>query len=199
MNTLAELYEAKKKCQACHLRAGCHQVVVGTGRYDSPALVVVGEAPGENEDLEGEPFVGMAGQLLREVLRETRILNRRNTLVTNILGCRPPKNKFPKDDSPSICMAKWLSNEISIAKPRRMLLLGGQALWHVAGLEGITACRGQWYNAMGVRTMATYHPSYVLRCEGDGKMSIRKEFEGDIMEVASEVASLQKASQEAAT
>lgn len=188
--SLAELYEQKKLCQACVLRSACQQVVVGTGQYENPTLMVVGEAPGSDEDIQGEPFVGRAGQLLREALRETSILNRRNTLISNTLGCRPPKNKFPTDDSPSICVSKWLMNEINEAKPQRMLLLGGQALKYVAGLEGITACRGQWYNVMGVRTMATYHPSYVLRCDDDGRLNVRKDFEGDIAAVAEEVAEL---------
>lgn len=189
-SNLTELYDEKIHCNACRLRAGCTQVVRGTGCMTNPILMIIGESPGEREDLEGEPFVGASGQLLREVIRETKILNRRNTLITNVLGCRPPKNKFPKDDSPAICMAKWLSNEISMAKPHRMLLLGGSALSHVAGMDGISSCRGQWYNVMGIRTMATYHPSYILRCDRDGKMSVHKEFEGDVMEIASEVASI---------
>jgi DNA polymerase len=191
MNQIEELYLRKKECTSCGLRSGCTQVVTGTGQTDSPILLVIGEAPGQDEDLAGEPFIGRAGQLLREVIRETKILNRHNTLISNVLGCRPPKNKFPTDESPSVCVSKWLLKEIEIAKPERMLLIGGQALWHVAGIKKITMARGQWYDIKGIRTMATFHPSYVLRCEGEGKMQIRKMMEEDVMEIATEVMQLE--------
>lgn len=107
-------------------------------------------------------------------------------------NCRPPKNKFPTDETPSICVSKWLDKEIELAKPARMLLVGGQALKHVAGKKGITACRGQWYDVKGIRTMATFHPSYVLRQEGEGKNQFRSILERDVGEVALEVADIEK-------
>jgi DNA polymerase len=191
MNDLEKLYEEMRGCKACGLRQGCTQVVTAVGQTESPLLLAVGEAPGGEEDTVGEPFVGRAGQMLREVIRETRILNRNNTLISNLLHCRPPKNKFPNDESASICVSKWLLKEIETAKPQRMLLIGGKALQYVANMEGITACRGKWYDIRGIRTMATFHPSYVLRCEGEGKMQIRKLMEQDIGEVAEEVRQLE--------
>jgi len=187
---LQALYREMLQCQACKLRAACTQVVPAEGCTESPLLLVVGEAPGADEDMEGRPFVGRAGQLLREVIRETGILNKRNTLISNVVMCRPPKNKFPTDKSPKICATKWLFQEIEMARPQRMLLLGSKALWHVAGMKGITENRGQWYNIRGVRTMATFHPSYILRCESEGKVQVRREFEDDIMEVAEEIKSI---------
>lgn len=187
MNELDSLYEEMKSCSACKLRAGCSQVVTSIGQTSAPILLAIGEAPGGDEDAEGVPFVGRAGRVLREALRETGILNKGNTLVTNVLHCRPPKNKFPTDESPSICVGRWLSREIELAAPQRMLLLGAKPLFYVAGLSGIKANRGRWMNVRGIRTMATYHPSYVLRSEREGKMDARRAFEDDIGEVAGEV------------
>jgi DNA polymerase len=149
--------------------------------------MIVGEAPGADEDEKGEPFIGPAGEILREVVRATKILNKSNTLITNVCKCRPPKNKFPKDESADICMSNWFWKEFEIAKPERMLLLGSTPLKYVANMEGITACRGQWYRIKGVRTMATFHPSYILRTDRDGTMYQRNMFESDINEVAAEV------------
>lgn len=189
---LEALYSEMRACQACRLRDGCSQVVPGTGQFESPRLLIVGEAPGEDEDREGEPFVGRCGQLLREVIRQTGVLNRTNTLISNTVKCRPPQNKFPRDECPAICVSQWLSREIAVAKPERMLLLGGMALKHVAGMDGIKSLRGRWHEVRGVRTMATYHPSYIMRCDNMGDIMARKMFERDINEVAQEVKRLEE-------
>jgi DNA polymerase len=186
--TLVALYEEMKSCNACGLREMCRQVVPSVGQTDAPRLLIIGEAPGEQEDIQGEPFVGVAGKLLRLVLRETGVLNRANTLIANTIRCRPPNNKFPRDECPSICVGKWLNQEIALAKPDRMLLLGNVPLKYVAGLTGITRMRGQWISARGIRTMPTFHPSYVMRQENEGDPSARSDFESDIGEVAREVA-----------
>jgi DNA polymerase len=191
MNALDKLYEDMKKCKSCGLRESCSQVVTAVGQTESPLLLLVGESPGQEEDTLGEPFVGKAGQLLREVIRETKVLNKNNTLISNTIHCRPPKNKFPSDEVASTCVSAWLLKEIELAKPERMLLIGSKALWYVARMEGITACRGKWYDIRGIRTMATFHPSYVLRCEGEGKTQIRKLMEQDIGDVAEEVQKLE--------
>lgn len=190
--SLIDLYNAKKECTACSLRKGCTQVVPGSGKMDHPILMIIAESPGESEDEEGEPLIGRAGQTLREVLRATKIINRTNTLLTNVLGCRPPHNKFPTDESASICVGKWLSREITIASPKRLLLLGNVPLKYVAGLAGITTHRGKWIEAMNVRSMPTYHPSYVLRQDGHGDMQTRTLWERDIEEMAKEVKQIQE-------
>ena len=191
MSELDDLYGEMKGCSLCKLRAGCTQVVTSIGCTDKPKVLIIGEAPGEDEDAEGEPFIGKAGQCLRNVLRDTGILNRSNCLITNTVKCRPPKNKFPSDDIAGICVGKWLLKEIELAKPERMILLGNTPLQFVANMTGITSCRGQWYSIRGIRTMATYHPSYVLRCDSSGRMMhIRNDFEHDIAEVADEAGGL---------
>ena len=190
--TLPDLIKEMKNCSACKLRGGCIQVVPPVGQYEKPSLLIIGEASGETEDETGEPFCGRAGQCLREVLRETKVINRKNTMISNVVKCRPPGNKFPKDECPDICISRWLWKEIELAAPKRILLLGGVPLKYVAGMDGITACRGQWYSVKGIRTMATYHPSYVMRCDQDDRLAFkRREFEGDISEMATEVAKLQ--------
>ena len=150
-------------------------------------LFICGESPGSDEDEQGEPFVGRAGQCLRVVLRDTKVINRSNTIISNVIRCRPPGNKFPEDESASICVSSWLFKEIELTKPKRMMLLGNRALKHVAGMSGISSVRGNWIIARGIRTMPTFHPSYVMRRERDGDMQAREQFERDIFEVAQEV------------
>jgi len=187
MSELAKLYEEMKGCQACRLRKTCRQVVTAVGNVENPALMIIGESPGESEDIAGEPFVGQAGQVLRAVLRETNIINRDNTLISNVIRCRPPANKFPTDECPSICVSRWLRREIGLAKPKRMLLMGNTPLEFVAGLTGITSARGKWLSVMGIRTMSTFHPSYILRKDREGDRGERARFEQDINEVAAEI------------
>lgn len=186
------LVEEMKACNACHMRSGCQQVVPPVGAFSNPILLIVAEAPGQSEDECGEPLCGPAGQLLREVLRGTKILNRSNTVLSNVMKCRPPKNKFPKDDCPTLCFGKWLAKEIDILKPERMLLLGNVPLEYVANMDGITRARGNWLLARGVRSMPTFHPSYILRTDRDGMHFHRDTFESDIAEVAREVASIEE-------
>jgi len=186
---LNELAVEMKKCSACRLRAGCTQVVCPIGQYISPALVVCAESPGSTENETGEPLIGPAGQCFREVMRKTKILKRTNTLLLNVLNCQPPGNKFPKDDCPKICMAQWTWKIIELAKPKRMLLLGATPLKFIAELDGISKLRGQWFNIRGIRTLATFHPSFILRQDNAGIMSYREMFTNDINEIAKEVES----------
>ena len=190
--TLDQLYTEMLQCQACKLRAGCSRVVPAVGQRTNPTVMIIGESPGQQEDERGEPFVGRAGEVLREVLRRVG-LNRTNTLITNVVKCRPPGNKFPEDDCPDICVSKWLIEEINLARPKCLLLVGGRSLNHVAKLDGITKRRGQWITVHGIKAMATFHPSYVLRMENGSKddsavlLMYRNMFISDITEVAKEV------------
>lgn len=190
--SMEKLIDKMLGCTLCSMRKGCTQVVPPTGNLTNPILLIIGESPGQQEDEYGEQFIGEAGQLLREVLRETKILNRSNTAISCVLKCRPPKNKFPKDESASICFSTWLSEEIKILKPQRMLLLGSVPLEYVAKMDGITRCRGNWVTAHGIRTIATFHPSYIIRTDRDGMKVHRDVFERDIFEVAGEVAEIEK-------
>lgn len=187
---LEELYEKSKGCSACGLRAGCQQVLGGVGQVESPKLLIIGEAPDQEEDEEGAAFIGRASKCLRNALRDTGVLDRSNTLLTYVLKCRPPGDKFPKAETARICMSLWLDKEIALAKPARMLLLGNVPLKHVANKDKVTLCRGHWYDVKGIRTMVTFHPKYVLRQDSQGDMYTRQCFESDIEAVAKEVQSL---------
>ncbi len=190
--SLQQLYEKMKDCKACKVRSGCFQVVGGAGQMERPKLLIIGEAPSKDDDNTGEPLSGGEGECLRDALRTTKILNKMNTLYTNVLKCAPT-DKFPKGDPAMICTMLWLSKEIELAQPKRMILLGNTPLKYVAGMEKVTTCRGNWYDVKGIRTMVTYHPRFVMREDARGDMHARQCFEQDIMEVAKEVAELEKA------
>jgi uracil-DNA glycosylase family 4 len=187
---MAGICAEMKDCRSCRMREGCIQVVPPTG--SGSTLLICGEAPGEEEDERAEPFCGDCGQLLRQYLRQTGVIKRSNTTITNVLNCRPPHNKFPKDNCAEVCYALWLSRIIRELQPKLMLLLGNTPLEYVAGLHGITASRGRWIVARGIRTMPTYHPSYVMRCLSGGNIKEVKQFELDISAVAKEVSLLEQ-------
>jgi DNA polymerase len=161
--------EAKLSCRSCEVGMAYDQVVPSDGDTIHPVVMVIGEAPGKDELTQGSPFVGKCGKLLRNNLRVCGC-HSGNTVITNVLPCRPPKNKFPKDnDLVKSCVNKWLMEEIKILKPSIILLVGSTPLKFVLGMKGITSCRGKWYPLKGmgfpVICMPTYHPSYVLRKE----------------------------------
>jgi DNA polymerase len=155
-------------CQKCpHLAAARTQVVFGVGDIHSP-LMFVGEAPGADEDQQGEPFVGRAGQLLTRII-ETMGLGRDRVYIGNILKCRPDTpgqqsgNRKPTADEMKTCLP-YLLEQIEIIGPRVLVALGATA---VEGLFGrvmpITRVRGTWLDFRGIPTMPTYHPAYLLR------------------------------------
>lgn len=190
-----KIYAEMKSCTACPMRATCTQVVTYDGILDdTPLLLICGEAPGKDEDEKGIPFVGDSGRILREALRATKILKKNNTIISNVLKCRPVANKFPTNkDIPQLCVSKWLDKEIAAIEPKRMLLLGNVPLFHLAGMKGIRTIRGTWLTVKGIRTLPTYHPSYVIRQMNEGDMEARADFFQDVMTVAEEVAQLQEA------
>lgn len=183
INFFGEMY----RCTTCGLRKRCTQVVLPTGNTENPILLIIGESPGKEEDEIGLPFVGLSGKLLRNILRDTKNINKLNTCITNTIKCRPPGNKFPIKEIPEICTSKWLYEEIKIFNPKLLLILGNIPLKWVARLEGITYCRGKWIESMGIRTMPTFHPSYVLRKDNEGDLEARRLFTQDIFEVSNEM------------
>ncbi len=153
--------EESSHCKRCHLREGATQVVFGTGSIKSP-FMMVGEGPGAQEDLEGEPFVGRAGQLLDRILKAIN-LNRNDVYITNVVKCRPPNNRQPSVEEMAVCKT-WLEKEIKIVKPLFIVLLGATALKGLVEPGGkITRMRGQWLEKNGMLYMPTYHPAALLR------------------------------------
>lgn len=148
-------------CTRCPLHQGRTQMVFGVGNPDSP-LMIVGEGPGEQEDLQGEPFVGRAGQLLTKMLAAIN-LRREDVYITNIVKCRPPNNRTPFDEEMDACIP-ILRQQFAVIRPRLLLTLGAAATRAIIDRNAkITKIRGQWFERNGVRMMATYHPAYLLR------------------------------------
>jgi len=180
-----EFEEQKRLCKACSVGSDYNCVVCSDGCKEKPIVMVVGEAAGQTETEIGKPFVGKAGKLLRSKLNKFGFRTH-NTIITNVIPCRPLNNKFP-DDTKMVqeCVNRWLAIEISILKPKFIILLGNQPLKYVLGQSGITSNRGIWYEHCGIKIMPTYHPSYVIRKlnMSDGA-DIEAEFEMDLREVA---------------
>lgn len=164
----ADFLEFREKvlaCTQCGLCKGRTQVVFGVGPLDAP-LMFVGEAPGEDEDRQGEPFVGRAGQLLTKTLKKVGV-ERGRVYIANILKCRPPGNRTPQPDEMSACMP-WLLRQIKFVKPRILCALGNIAVQALlATRTGITQLRGKYHEAHGLKIFPMFHPAYILRNMGE--------------------------------
>lgn len=155
-------------CVRCtHLAASRRNVVFGVGNIDSP-LMFVGEAPGADEDLQGEPFVGAAGQLLTKIISATG-LTRSDVYIANILKCRPDTpgqtagNRKPTAEEMQTCIP-FLHEQIDLVQPKVIVALGATAVEGLLGKTlGITKLRGNWQTYRGIPLMPTYHPAYLLR------------------------------------
>ena len=163
----AELRQRAQACIQCsHLVAARKQVVFGVGALDAP-LMFVGEAPGADEDDQGEPFVGAAGKLLTRII-QTMGLSRETVYIANILKCRPDTpgqssgNRKPTPEEMQTCIP-FLHEQIDLIRPQVLVGLGGTALEGLLGKGGITRLRGQWHSYRGIPLMPTYHPAFLLR------------------------------------
>lgn len=164
MSTWSALEEACKSCVKCPLYETRTNVVFGTGIKDAE-IMLVGEGPGENEDLQGEPFVGKAGQLLDDMLKIIGLDRKTNVYIANVVKCRPPKNRDPLNSEQDACM-DWLRNQYSLIKPKIVICLGRIAANALIHRDfKITKEHGQWFNKSGVQFIAIYHPSALLRDE----------------------------------
>ena len=160
--------EALACAQCAHLVSTRTQVVFGVGTVHAD-LMLIGEAPGLDEDKEGEPFVGAAGQLLTKIIEATG-LDRDKVYIANILKCRPDTpgkvygNRKPRPEEMETCFP-WVKRQIEIIQPKVMVALGGTAVEGLLGKmpSGITRLRGNWQEYRGVPVMPTFHPSYLLR------------------------------------
>jgi len=160
-SNLAELNFAIKDCLKCKYGATRNKFVFGTGNPNADILLV-GEAPGADEDLKGEPFVGKAGQLLDRILAAIN-LNRNTVYIANVVKCRPPGNKTPEESDYLTCLP-YLKKQIDLIKPKFMLLLGSVALQALFGKSyKITQWRGKVIHYKDIAAIPTYHPAYLLR------------------------------------
>jgi DNA polymerase len=165
--TLPQILADIGDCRRCRLHEGRHKLVFGVGNPTAP-LVFVGEGPGADEDAQGIPFVGRAGQLLTQMIentakREGIALTRADVYICNVVKCRPPDNRTPEPDEMEIC-GQFLARQLAAIRPKAICVLGGTAARALTGhKEGVTKMRGKWYQWREVPVMVTYHPSYLLR------------------------------------
>jgi DNA polymerase len=159
----AELQDTVSQCQLCELHGSRTQTVFGTGNRNADWLVI-GEAPGKDEDLQGEPFVGRAGQLLNAMLLAAG-LKREQVYIANILKCRPPNNRDPRPEE-VVCCEPYLARQIALIQPRIILAVGRIAAQNLLKTDTpIGKLRGtvHRYADTGIPVVATYHPAYLLR------------------------------------
>ena len=159
-----ELEKSCGNCKKCALYETRHNVVFGVGNKNAEVMFV-GEGPGENEDLQGEPFVGKAGQLLDVMLKIIGLDRGKNIYIANIVKCRPPRNRDPLNSEQDACIS-WLRNQYALIRPKIVVCLGriaANALIHPD--FKITKEHGQWFDKDGVKFTAIYHPSALLRDE----------------------------------
>ena len=161
---LAAVRAAAEACTRCRLAQGRQKVVFGAG---NPAadLMLIGEAPGAEEDKQGLPFVGAAGELLTKII-QAMDLRREDVYIANILKCRPPGNRDPQPDEIAACRG-FLERQIELIQPKVIVALGRIAAQALLGNDSpIGQMRGQWYRVRGVPAMVTYHPAALLRNQG---------------------------------
>lgn len=156
-----ELEKECRQCRRCSLCETRHNVVFGVGPRDAE-VVFIGEGPGEQEDLQGEPFVGRAGKLLDDML-ELIDLDRTKLYIANMVKCRPPQNRDPLNIEQEACSV-WLKRQLALLRPRIIVCLGRiAAMAYIKPDFKITREHGQWTVKDGVMTMALYHPAALLR------------------------------------
>jgi DNA polymerase len=187
--TLEELRAAIGDCRRCKLWPGRTHLVFGVG---NPAanLMFIGEGPGRDEDLAGEPFVGRAGQLLTDIITKGMGLKREDVYIANVVKCRPPENRNPEPDEVSSC-EPFLKKQIDLVRPKIILALGKFAVQSLLQSKTpITRLRGNWQTYHGIKLMPTFHPAYLLRNPADKKLvwedikKVIKEMRGENSESA---------------
>lgn len=148
-------------CTRCRLAEGRRNVVFGTGNPDA-ALMLIGEGPGEQEDLQGEPFVGPAGSLLNRILKAID-RERQEVYIANVVKCRPPRNRNPEPDEVAACRG-YLERQIDLVAPKVIVLLGAVAARAMLDSNlSVGRLRGRWHSVRGVPARVTYHPAALLR------------------------------------
>ncbi len=159
---LAAVRERLGECTRCRLHEGRTQIVFGDGNPDAE-LLFVGEGPGEQEDLQGIPFVGRAGELLTRMIERGLGIPRSSVYICNIVKCRPPGNRTPLADEVASCRP-FLDAQIDAVRPKVIVALGKPAASLLLGRDiAITKVRGTWHEYRGIPVMPTFHPAFILR------------------------------------
>jgi DNA polymerase len=161
ISTLVEVRKELGDCKRCKLHRTRKTIVFGEGN-EKAKLMFIGEGPGYDEDVQGRPFVGRAGQLLTKILQSIK-LKREEVYITNIIKCRPPQNRNPEPDEIQSCHP-FLMKQISVIQPKIICALGTFSAHTLLNTETkITSLRGKFYNLEGIKVIPTYHPAFLLR------------------------------------
>jgi len=160
MSALEFLASQIRECRLCPLWKSRTNPVPGEGNPHAE-IMIVGEGPGEEEDLQGRPFVGRSGRLLTEALRQAG-LNREDVFITNVVKCRPPNNREPTPEERTTCINNYLLKQIEAVNPRVILLLGSVAVQSLLGIGSVTAVRGKTFEKKGRVYFCTFHPAAAL-------------------------------------
>jgi len=164
IRTLDQLYHHMLECHKCPLADTRTNLVFGVGNHHAE-VVFIGEAPGRQEDLQGEPFVGRAGQLLNKILESIEV-PRDSIYITNILKCRPPENRDPTAQETALCIP-YLEQQLRLIRPKVVVALGRIAAQYLLNSAApINRLRGKVYNRVGSKLIVTYHPAAILRTPG---------------------------------
>lgn len=166
--TWEELVTQCRQCQACPLGGTRRNIVIEAGCRHAP-LMFIGEGPGADEDAQGVPFVGRAGQLLTKMIaaigRDRQSDDPAHAVyIANVVKCRPPRNRVPLPDEAAACIG-YLQRQIELVRPKVIVLLGASALKYLCNKQSIVRWRGNWIDYAGIPVMPTFHPAYVLRFE----------------------------------
>ena len=160
-DTLLKIRTDLGECTRCKLHRTRNKIVFGDGNPKAE-LVFVGEGPGHDEDIQGEPFVGRAGKLLTQMI-EAMSLRREDVYICNVVKCRPPENRLPDKDEIAVC-SPFLLRQLAAIQPKVICCLGAcSAQTLLATNQGISRFRGEWFDFRGSKLIATYHPAYLLR------------------------------------
>ncbi len=184
LDSLLTIIQDIGDCKRCGLHAARNKIVFGSGN-EQARLVFVGEGPGADEDQQGLPFVGRAGQLLTQMIEGTASkegipIKRPDVYICNVVKCRPPENRTPQPDEMEIC-GQFLYRQLQAIKPKAICLLGSTATKAVLNTkEGVTKLRGKWHTWRDIQVMVTYHPSFLLRAYNQ---SAKKEAWEDLKKV----------------
>ncbi len=169
VQTLAELRTEIGDCQRCRLCEKRNTIVFGVGNPDAE-IVFIGEGPGYEEDKQGEPFVGRAGQLLTQIITKGMQMQRSDVYIANVVKCRPPENRNPEPDEIAAC-EPFLAKQLEIIRPKVIIALGKFAAQTLLkDTTPITRLRGKWQSYHGIKLMPTLHPAYLLRNPKDKRL-----------------------------
>ena len=171
MSELENLKAECLDCTRCPLRQGARQVVFGVGN-ENARIMFVGEGPGEQEDIQGEPFVGKSGQLLDKYLELIDLDRHKNIYIANIVKCRPENNRDPLEEEQSTCI-EWLRRQVREIKPRIIVCLGRIAAQKLISPDfRVTSQHGKFFEKGGIYFMGTFHPSALLRYETNKPLAL---------------------------